>query len=405
MPNLAPMMAADDDIQQPAKPTFKIFSSALKAYEREVDGTTRKMLKCTASSTVKDLHGDYMTDECVQGMAPQAKSKAMTIFLNHSYKWPEDIFGKTTDAKVVARSGPDATTVWDLDLEIELNEGNQRAIDTYAAIKDQGIKAGVSIGAMIEDYAFIDEEEGFWGGLEIKQVDLLEASIVGIPANQRSWVVNALAALDAPKGVINKALGRTKESNPPKLAPEPPAPEPPASPAVMQLEAKIASQRFILDGVDITDKVTVEIVEKDAELNEDGSVTLENAPASPDPETPDGGDPSDDADTTASAADAVDALKSLKGDESLTEIVLSFLEGATVEVASLRKSNAELTKERDEARQEVQSALEIVETIAKTPLGRKAQFSGPVSTFRSRFSGYYSESLLRLLDEREDEPE
>lgn len=362
----------DDDIVMPVGPTFKIFSSALKAFEREVDGTSRKFLSCTASSTDKDLHGDYMTSECVQGMAPQAKNKGMTIFLNHSYKVPEDVFGKTVDSKIVARSGGAGETVWDLDLDIMLNESNQRALDTYAAIKDQGMKMGVSIGAMIEDYAFIDEEAGFWGGLEIKAVNLLEASIVGIPANQRSWVVNGLMALGAPKAVINKALGKTY------VAPE--APE-------------------------VTETVEVTITNSaDADQPDPADDPATTSSASPEGETPDEETTSDDADASegdtdvTAAADAVEAMKSAGADASLAEIVLGFLEGATEEVAGLRKQIADLTKERDDARQEVQRAAEIVETIAKTPLGRKAQFAGPVSTFRSRFAGYYDEGFLKLLE-------
>src|SRR5262245_35348088 len=199
---------ADDDLVEPKGPTFKIFSGVLKAIEKDVNGEMRKFLRCTASSTVMDLHGDRMTDECVMDMAPQAKTKGMTIFLNHSYKWPEDVFGKTTDATIVSRSNDaDGRPIYDLDLEIQLNEANERAINSYAAIKDQGIKAGVSIGAMIEDWEYIDEEAGFWGGLEIKKVDLLEASVVGIPANQRSWVVNGIEALGAPKEIVRKAAG------------------------------------------------------------------------------------------------------------------------------------------------------------------------------------------------------
>lgn len=402
---------ADDDIVNPARPTFKIFSSALKAFEKEINGTPRKYLSCTASSTVEDLHGDRMTAECVQGMAPQAKSKAMTIFLNHSYKVPEDVFGKTVDSKIVARTGDGGAQVWDLDLEIELNEANSRAMDTYAAIKDQGMKLGVSIGAMIEDYEFIDEDAGFWGGLEIKEVNLLEASVVGIPANQRSWVVNGIAALGAPKAIINKALGRTKESNPPKPAPEPPEPPAPAPEPVKAIEV---TQRFLLDGKDITDQVKVEATEKEV-TNPNGSVTLSgdsDAPASPEAESQDGGDTSSDDDdeateTTASATlddaeAAVDALASAGADASMLEILLSFFEGATEEVASLRKTNEDLTTELEQARADVQRAAEIVETIAKTPLGRKATFSAPVSTFRSRYAGYYSEGLLKLLDDGEE---
>lgn len=404
-PTLTLEATTDEDIVNPARPTFKIFSNALKAFEKEVNGTTRKYLACTASSTVEDLHGDRMTEACVQGMAPQAKSKQMTIFLNHSYKVPEDVFGKTVDSKIVSRSGDGGMQVWDLDLEIELNEANARATDTYAAIKDQGMKLGVSIGAMIEDYEFIDEEAGFWGGLEIKEVNLLEASIVGIPANQRSWVVNGLVALGAPKAIINKALGRTKESNPPKPAPEPPAPPPPPpppAPAPEPSELKTMEFRvFDASGKDITDEVKIQSTEKDAD----------DAPASPEAESQDGGDTSSDDDdeateTTASATledaeAAVDALAAAGADASMLEILLSFLEGATDEVASLRKRNKDLNEELEKARTDVQRAAEIVETIARTPLGRKAQFEAPVSTFRSRYAGYYSEGLLKLLDGEE----
>lgn len=403
-PTEMPLLTRDDEIVEPTKPTFKIFSNALKAYEKEVGGVQRKMLRCTASSTVKDLHGDYMTDECVQGMAPQAKNKSMTIFLNHSYKWPEDVFGKTVDSAVVARAGSSGETVWDLDLDIELNEANPRAVETYTAIKEQGIKAGVSIGAMIEDYAFIDEEEGFWGGLEIKAVDLLEASIVGIPANQRSWVVNALNALGAPKAVINKALGRVKEAkvDEPKNAPADDT-EKVAYPAIV-MDGTSGTATYLLNGLDVTDEIKA-LLEK-----QDNPTTIAAAPDPEEEEETTDGESSDDDDdaseTTAeaalaAAADAVDALKSAGADEALSEILLGLLEEAAEEVARLRATEADLIKERDEARQEVLKAAEIVETIASTPLGRKAQFVAPVETFRTRFAGIYDEGYLKLLDEGE----
>jgi hypothetical protein len=108
--------------------------------------------------------------------------------------------------------------------------------------------------------------------------------------------------------------------------------------------------------------------------------------------------------TTAEAAlsaatDAVVSMKSAdKVDESLLEIVLSFLEGATEEVASLRKTVVELTAERDDARQDLIKAVETIETIAKTPIGRKAQFAAPIADFRTRFAGIYDEGILKLLE-------
>lgn len=413
---------ADDDIVNPIGPTFKIFSGTLKAYEKPDD--TRKYLSCTASSTVDDLHGDHMTESCVMDMAPQAKSKGMTIFLNHSYKVPEDVFGKTVDSKIVSRaSNSDGTAIYDLDLEIMLNESNPRAVDTYAAIKDQGMKMGVSIGAMIEDYDFIDEDAGFWGGLEIKAVNLLEASIVGIPANQRSWVVNALNALGAPRAVIAKALGKTydESEDPRKAAPAVKA----AEPATPIGKPVTVSQRYFLDGEDITEKIDLVSTQTEAELNEDGSQTIEatqfksvtvkdadgnditdEAEAAPDGETQveagaaDELDPADDEKKTSSveAAAALASMKSAGADSSLAEIVLGFLEGATEEVASLRTSVKDLTTERDGLLDQVKDAVEIVETIARTPIGRKAQFTGPVTSFRRKFGGFYDEGFLKLLD-------
>lgn len=427
-----------DPITGGDKPTFKIFSGALKAFEKEIDGTTRKYLGCTASSTIEDLHGDRMTEDCVRGMAPQAKNKGMTIFLNHSYKVPEDVFGKTMDAKIVQRSHDgDGKAIWDLDLEIMLNESNERAVNTYAAIKDQGMKLGVSIGALIEDYEFVDEDEGFWGGLIINAVNLLEASIVGIPANQRSWVINGIEALGAPKQVIRKAAGLPDRKDLKAKTVE-------ASAGVLQE----VSSRYMLDGVDVTNKLDVVSTSSPAKPNADGSITIPGtgfksvttidkdvsgdpeeeleettsdepttteveASTSPDQETQEDDDASTDTDAKAAegspsaeaAADAVATLKSAGADNAMLEILLGFLEGATEEVASLRTANKTLTEERDQARQDVQRAAEAVELLAKTPIGRKAHFAAPVDNFRARFAGYYDEGFLKLLEGDQDDNE
>lgn len=382
MPNLNPTLleSEEPDVVEPKGPTFKIFSGALKAFEKEVDGQNRRYLSCTASSTVEDLHGDVMTDDCVMDMAPQAKAKGMTIFLNHSYKWPEDVFGKTTDARIISRSSDaNGKPIYDLDLEIQLNEANERAINSYTAIKEQGIKAGVSIGAMIEDWDYRDEDQGFWGGLEIKKVDLLEASVVGIPANQRSWVVNALKALGAPNQIVRKALG-------------------------MAIESKtIATDVTVSDTV-----VAKDIDENSTPLVEETTTDVEDSAAPPE-ETP--GETEDtsteDSDEAAEkespAPNAVAAVKAAGLDEGLAEILLGFLEGATEEVASLRKTNADLVEKNADLERQLGEAAEIVEAIARTPLGRKATFAAPVASFRQKFGGVYDEHFLKLLDEGEQD--
>lgn len=387
MPNPNPLLSeSEDDIVEPDGPKFKIFSGALKAFVREVDGVERKFLSCTASSTVKDLHGDVMTAECVTDMAPQAKNKGMTIFLNHSYKVPEDVFGRTVDAKIISRSvNEDGSPIYDLDLEVMLNEANERAVDTYTSIKEQGIKLGVSIGAMIDQWEFIDEEEGFWGGLEIQKVQLLEASIVGIPANQRSWVINGIEALGAPKQIIRKAAGLSTK----KEAPVPAAPAGTEGP-------EVASKS------------------EETENKIDTEVELSTAPETEETpgETEDTSSESDDTEgetksetTLADATAAADKLASGEADDGLSDIILGFLEGAAEEAASLRKALIDVTKERDELQKQLSEATEVVETIAATPLGRKAQFSGPIESYRAKFGGIYDEGFLKLLDEGERKSE
>lgn len=350
-------MTSENEDHDRVSPTFKIFSGTLKAFEKD-DG--RKYLTCIASSTIEDLHGDRMTAECVQDMAPQAKTKGMTIFLNHSYKVPEDVFGKTTDAKIVSRAQDEAGAIYDLDLEIMLNESNQRAVDTYLAIKDQGMKMGVSIGAMIEDWAFMNEDEGWFGGLEIRKVDLLEASIVGIPANQRSWVINSLNALGAPRDKIAKALGKYVEVEVTTAVEQP-------------IENSAAPEEEIPEETESSDEL----------------------------------DPADDQKSAAplDVAKTVEDLKVAGISDGLLGIVLGFLEGATEEVVSLREALTAMTSERDQALDQVRQAAEIVETIASTPIGRKAQFTGPVSDFRTRFGGLYDASVVRLLDEGDNDLE
>lgn len=371
MPNPTLLEEADEDIVEPKGPTFKIFSGALKAFEKEVDGQNRRYLSCTASSTVEDLHGDVMTDDCVMDMAPQAKSKGMTIFLNHSYKWPEDVFGKTTDARIVNRTAnADGKPIYDLDLEIQLNEANERAINSYTAIKEQGIKAGVSIGAMITEWDYRDEEEGFWGGLEIKKVDLLEASIVGIPANQRSWVVNALTALGAPKQIVRKALGMPAVTKSEK----------PSAPVEEEKEAP----------VEVTEPITD--VEDSAAPSEELE-TPDETDDTPAESTDDG------TEKDSSAPEVVAELKAAGLDGELLEITLGFLEDAAAEVASLRKANADLGEEITDLKRQLNEAAEVVETIARTPLGRKAAFATPVADFRQKFGAIYGEQILNLLSE------
>ena len=170
-------------------PRFKVFVPMLKA-ARE-DGKMR--LHGIASSTIKDLHGDVMTRSAIEDM--QRSAIGLTMFLNHSYTVPEDVGGTITSARLSDWADGTGT---DLPVEVEVNEVNPRAVNAFESIEG-GTQLGISIGAIIpEGGAKWDKKAG---GFIIEHVQLLEASLVGIPANPRSWVEYAVKALKAEGGI------------------------------------------------------------------------------------------------------------------------------------------------------------------------------------------------------------
>lgn len=172
---------------------FKIYTNALKAYENE---SGERFVAGTTSSTIRDLHGDEMSLNALKSMADTARQN-MTVFLNHNYNVPEDLFGSAMDAQIVKRF--DAETgqeVYDLDLNIRVvnEDENPEALRAYRAIK-RGVKLGLSIGARVEKASRKAASDGQPESIVIEKVRLMEASVVGIPANQRSYLHNAIKSI------------------------------------------------------------------------------------------------------------------------------------------------------------------------------------------------------------------
>ena len=171
---------------------FKLYTNALKAYEAE-NGDLR--VRGTTSSTIVDMHGDEMTLAALRSMEETAKQN-MTVFLNHNYNVPDDLFGSVTDATIVKRFDRETNQdVYDLDIDVRVvgEDENPLAMKTYRAIK-RGVKLGLSIGARVEKVGKRKGEDGKESYV-IDNVRLLEASVVGIPANQRSYLQSALKSL------------------------------------------------------------------------------------------------------------------------------------------------------------------------------------------------------------------
>jgi len=190
---------------------FKIYTNALKAYENE---SGEKFVAGTTSSSIRDLHGDEMSLGALKSMADTARQN-MTVFLNHNYNVPEDLFGSATDAEIVKRWDSETNQeVYDLDVNIRVvnEDENPEALRAYRAIK-RGVKLGLSIGARVEKASRKAAQGDQPESIVIEKVRLLEASVVGIPANQRSYLHNAIKSIKSAGVDLDLLEGELAESN------------------------------------------------------------------------------------------------------------------------------------------------------------------------------------------------
>ncbi len=355
------------------------------------------MLKATASSTIKDRHGDEFTKACVEKMAQSAKDSGMTIFLNHSYKVPEDVFGKTLDGTAIIRAaGADVFT--DMDLEMSVNTTNPRAMATLDSIENGGVTLGVSIGCMIKEWHPRDPKDT-WGfdGMVIEDVELLEASIVGIPANPRSWVSAAKHAI--------KALSREAriESDDADLGTD--ADE--AATLALLTNGVRALTGKTADTSDPTQAPIGPVDQIGPTASDDDASGNTVASADPDQPADDQQPVSDDeagaeaeakaASPEQPAADPAPDSATLSG-EDLVGTMDILVRGYRVELKDAREQITRITKERDEAREGLKIATEIVTKLAALPLGRKTAYRAGIADFRETLKGVYDADLLQFLE-------
>lgn len=168
-------------------PDFEVFSRALEVKNDGADGT-RPTVLATASSTAIDLEADRFTRSALEQMKDGFEGRL--IFLNHSYKVPQDVFGIVEKAELVKREGR-----LDLDLTIGVETNNPLAAQTLLYIQN-GTRLGVSVGVIVAEAEKTDEEDDFGRKIiDITSIIPLEASIVGIPANQTAWTRTAIKSL------------------------------------------------------------------------------------------------------------------------------------------------------------------------------------------------------------------
>ncbi len=165
--------------------TFKFFTGAVKAYKlASADGKSEDLIiEGIASSNTRDRMGDTMSAQCQTSMLAQAKG--LTMFGNHEYDVPENVFGKCTSSKLEVEGD-----VIKLAIVMTIAQSNPRAVKSWELIAKDGVRLAFSVGGRILE-AEVDEENddgsSWWPPLLINLLELLEVSLVGIPANPEAY--------------------------------------------------------------------------------------------------------------------------------------------------------------------------------------------------------------------------
>jgi phage head maturation protease len=166
---------------------FRFTTKALEPYTDPTSGQRR--FRTVASSTIKDRGNDEMRITALEDMK-NAFAHGITMYLNHKYSLPEDLFGMSDTADIQDSGVKDrvGNPIYDLHVSGWVDESNPRAVQ-LADSMERGVRVGTSVGAAVTNH----KKKGD-GGMDIEHVELIEGSIVGIPMNQRSWVQKAAKA-------------------------------------------------------------------------------------------------------------------------------------------------------------------------------------------------------------------
>jgi hypothetical protein len=168
-------------------PDYKVFTNAIELADEQ---NASPILRMVGSSTTQDLQEDRMDMTALQDMTSVPNN--LTIWLNHSYTLPDDVFGGLVSAPTITiESG-----IADLVILSEVELTNPPAAKTCDMITKRKRRFGCSIGCVVLDWDVEEDSDDDWfAPVVIKHVYTVEWSVVGIPANQRCWVENAVYGL------------------------------------------------------------------------------------------------------------------------------------------------------------------------------------------------------------------
>jgi hypothetical protein len=181
---------ATTEAAQGAEPEAELVSKAAGA-----TSNSSRLIQLIASTNAQDMVGDVMDKTSLEEM--RSAAVGTTVFLNHQYLVPDDVFGTVVSAEVVDRTLPHPLTkqptkytclVYKVDPVTK--EENKRGFRTAMMILNGRRRLGASVTVLILDKLVEGDKR------RIKHVYYIETSIVGVPCNPLSWVEHASKALN-----------------------------------------------------------------------------------------------------------------------------------------------------------------------------------------------------------------
>lgn len=168
-------------------PVGKFISTEVPEFKSSGSSGADGNIPVTASSTAIDLSGDDFSPEALEQM--KAACVGTTVFLNHEYDVPEDVYGKVAAAEIAKRKVFNPVTgengnhaCLDLSITPVGEDENPRAVNITNMLRKSRLKLGVSVTVLVLEW-----KKRADGGRTITKVFYLESSMVGIPCNQTAW--------------------------------------------------------------------------------------------------------------------------------------------------------------------------------------------------------------------------
>lgn len=158
--------------------TNKIIFKDIGAVKELIDDEEQYIVEGIASTEDKDRYGDVVV---IEGIDTTSFMKNPLLLKGH------DAWGTDPIGKVIFLEKRDTLDGKQLYFRAKLDKEDPIAVKLYQKIK-KGISLGVSIGFIPKDFERLNEDSGY--GYKITQSELLEISLVTIPANQNSVVTS-----------------------------------------------------------------------------------------------------------------------------------------------------------------------------------------------------------------------